>query len=78
MKEVSEHEAQVGLPALLRAGERGEPVVITRLGKPVADLTPHREPGKDPRKAIARIRQMRSGLTLGETSLKGLIEDGRR
>lgn len=78
MKKVSVHEAQIGLPALLRAVEQGERVVITQSGKPIADLTPHRESGKDPRKAIARIRQMRSGLTLGEASLKELIEEGRR
>jgi len=78
MKEVGAYEAKTSLPALLRAVENGERVVITRSGKPIADLTPHREAGGDPKETIARIRQMRRGVTLGDVSLKELIEEGRR
>lgn len=77
MKEIGAYEAKTSLPALLRAVEKGERVVITRSGKPVADLTPHQEPQQDPRGTIARIREMRRGVTLGDTSLKELIEEGR-
>lgn len=77
MKEVGAYEAKTNLPALLRAVERGERVVITRSGKPIADLTPHVEEQADPRTAIARIREMRCGVTLGEESLKELIDEGR-
>ena len=44
MKIVTMHEAQTQLPALLAAVEEtGEPVLICRHGKPVADLVPHRK-----------------------------------
>ena len=78
MKEVGAYEAKTNLPALLRAVEQGERVVITRSGKPIADLTPHSEEPADPRAAIARIREMRREVTLGEATLKELIEEGRR
>ncbi|MGH6854982.1 MAG: type II toxin-antitoxin system Phd/YefM family antitoxin [Aestuariivirga sp.] len=40
---VSLKEAKDKLAELLRRTEAGETVVITRHGKPVADLVPHRE-----------------------------------
>lgn len=77
MKEVGAYEAKTKLPALLRAVENGERVIITRSGKPIADLAPHQASERDPRDVIASIRQMRQGITLGEVSLKELIEEGR-
>ena len=77
MKEVGAYEAKTNLPALLRAVEQGERVVITRSGKPIADLTPHVEEQTDPREAIAGIREMRQGVALGEANLRDLIEEGR-
>ena len=43
MKQVSIKEAKDRLPALVREAESGTRIVITRNGKPVADLVPHRE-----------------------------------
>jgi prevent-host-death family protein len=37
---VTAYEAKTHLPRLLRAAERGETVIITRHGKPVAQLGP--------------------------------------
>ncbi len=45
MKQVSIREAKDRLPAIVRAAEGGERVVITRNGKPVVDLVAH-EPQK--------------------------------
>lgn len=45
MKQVSIKEAKNRLPALVREVEGGTHIVITRNGKPVADVVPH-EPGK--------------------------------
>jgi prevent-host-death family protein len=45
MKHVSIREAKDRLPAIVRAAESGERVVITRNGKPVADVIAH-EPHK--------------------------------
>lgn len=43
MKHVSIKEAKDRLPALVREVEAGTRVVITRNGKPVADVVPHRD-----------------------------------
>lgn len=40
--EVASRELRNNTAGLLRRVEEGETVVITRRGKPVADLTPHR------------------------------------
>jgi prevent-host-death family protein len=40
MNTVSAYEAKTHLPRLIRAAERGETVIITRHGKPVAQLGP--------------------------------------
>jgi prevent-host-death family protein len=45
VKHVSIKEAKDRLPALAREAEAGERIVITRNGKPVAELGPHRKSG---------------------------------
>lgn len=45
MKHFSIKEAKDKLPALVRAVEAGEQVVITRNGKPVAEVIPHKRKG---------------------------------
>lgn len=77
MKEVGSYEAKTNLPALLRSVAAGERIVITRSGKPVADLIPHCD-DVDPKDTISRIRKMRSGITLGNNDLKAMIREGRR
>ena len=78
MKEVGSYEAKTTLPTLLRSVEQGEHVVITRSGKPVADLVPHNKTSEDTDKTIAQIRKMRQGITLGDNDLKAMIEEGRK
>ena len=45
MKHVSIKDAKNHFPALARQAEGGERIVITRNGKPVAELGPHRQAG---------------------------------
>lgn len=45
MKHVSIKEAKDTLPALVRAAEEGERIVITRNGKPVAEVVRHEKKG---------------------------------
>ena len=45
MKHFSIKEAKNQLPALVRAVESGEQVTITRNGKPVVDVIPHKRRG---------------------------------
>jgi prevent-host-death family protein len=45
MKTVSIKDAKNRLTALARLVEKGETVVVTRNGKPILDLVPHRRKG---------------------------------
>jgi prevent-host-death family protein len=57
MSTVSAYEAKTHLPRLLRAAERGETVIITRHGKPVAQLGPVKE--HDREEVLAVIERMK-------------------
>lgn len=60
--------------------EKGEEIVITRRGKPVARLGPIRSEHDvaKARAAIEAIKEMRKGVTLGGLKIKDLIEEGRK
>ena len=61
MTTVTAYEAKTHLPRLLRAAERGETVIITRHGKPVAQLGPLQEQrGEDVAEVIARMKRARA------------------
>jgi prevent-host-death family protein len=61
MTTVSAYEAKTHLPRLLRAAERGETVIITRHGKPVAQLGPVQEEAReDVAEVIARMKRARA------------------
>ena len=65
--------------ALLDRVERGEEIVITRRGKPVAKLVPA-EPSFDrtsARRAVAGLLEANRGVTLGGLKIKELISEGR-
>jgi antitoxin (DNA-binding transcriptional repressor) of toxin-antitoxin stability system len=81
MREIGAFEAKNTLGSLLDLVEQGEEVVITRRGKPVAQLV--RETTfvdrEKARHAAADLVAMRKGVTLGVgLSLKDLIAEGRR
>jgi len=80
MHTVGVFEAKNRLTALLDEVERGGEVLITRRGKPVARVIPA-TPGFDrekARRAAAGLRAISKGQTLGEISLKDLVNEGRR
>ena len=71
MKHVSIREAKDRLPALLREVEEGEHIVITRNGRPVAEVVPHkRKKGGLDYAALERWKKER-----GYTTLVGPIPD---
>jgi prevent-host-death family protein len=78
MNSVGAYEAKTHLPKLLERVMKGERITITRHGVPVAVLQPpdlgHRA---DKKTVIAEIRQFRAKHSLGDVSLKDMIEDGR-
>jgi len=79
MREVGAFEAKNKLGTLLDWVERGEQVVITRRGKPVARLVPVAGFDRDKaRRAVEGILQASRGVTLGGLKIKDLIEEGRR
>ena len=72
-------EAKKRFARLLDRVMRGEQIVITRHGTPVARLVPVRRPDRDrARRAIARLKVLRKGQTLGDISWKDLRDGGRR
>jgi prevent-host-death family protein len=57
MTTVSIKEAKDRLTALARRVEKGETVVVTRNGKPILDMVPHRKKGGINLKAIAAFKR---------------------
>lgn len=79
MRHVGAFEAKNTLGTLLDLVEKGEEIVITRRGKPVARLISTEVSDRsEARAAAARIRARRKGVTLGGLRIKDLIEEGRR
>jgi prevent-host-death family protein len=79
MVEVGAFEAKTHLSNLLDQVERGETVVITRHGKPVARLVPMTGSSMDDRRrAIAQLKELRKGQTLGGLAVRELVDHGRR
>ena len=79
MAEIGAFEAKNTLGSLLDRAERGEEIVITRRGRPVARLVPA-DRGHDRAKAQAaagRIIARSRGVRLGGIGLKELIDEGR-
>ena len=79
MREIGAFEAKNKLGSLLDAVERGEEIVITRRGKPVARLVPA-QTGFDrakARRAVEGIIEASRGVTLGGLKIKDLINEGR-
>jgi prevent-host-death family protein len=81
---IGAYDAKTRLSELLDRVARGEQIVITRHGKPVARLVP--EGGHDKaaaRAAVARIRALRSelaarGVDLSDEEIRALRNEGRR
>ena len=80
MESVGAYEAKTHLPQLLDRVARGEEIRITRHGRPIARLVPEVDDASaDVRAAIAEIKELRKGCTLGkDVTIRELIEEGRR
>jgi prevent-host-death family protein len=79
MDEIGAFEAKNKLSALLERVERGEEILITRRGKPVARLVPPvQAPSREAaREAAKRIIERSRSVTLGRLKIKDLIAEGR-
>jgi prevent-host-death family protein len=79
MREIAFFEAKSKLGGLIDQVAAGEEFLITRHGKPVARLTPV-TPAFDRAKArqtAELLLEVRTGVTLGDLSIKELINAGR-
>ncbi|MCP5365595.1 MAG: type II toxin-antitoxin system Phd/YefM family antitoxin [Hyphomicrobiales bacterium] len=76
---VGAFEAKTHLSALLDRVARGEQVLITKHGKPVARLIPeHIADRAQLDETIAKLKAARAGVTLGGLDWKELRDQGRR
>ena len=76
---VGAFEAKTHLSSLLDRVARGEEVVITKHGKPVARLIAAERHDRDRvGDAVTRLKRLRKGTTLGGLSWKALRDEGRR
>ena len=79
MSEIGVSEAKTNLTRLLDRVEKGERIVITRHGRPVAELAPLRRQNPERvRMAIKRLRAQRARLEPVGLTMKQLIAEGRR
>lgn len=79
MRSVGAYEAKTHLPKLLEAVQQGETIVITRHGKEVAHLVPppDKSAKADPAAAVAKWKQTRKDIRLGDLKIRDLIDEGR-
>lgn len=75
---VGAYEAKTHLPELLERVRKGETIVITKHGMPVAELRPVVEKKRpDFEKLVEEMKKKREGRHLGQ-SIVELIREGRK
>ena len=79
MLKVGSFEAKTHLSSLLARVARGEEVLITKRGKPMARLVPAVQGDRaDVAEAVRELRGLDDGLRLGGLDWKELRDEGRR
>lgn len=79
METVGAYQAKTHLPKLLERVSRGDRITITKHGVPVAVLQPY-DPDKRVNVAavIAELRDFRAQNSLGDLTIREMIEESRR
>lgn len=79
MPEIGAHEAKNHLARLLHLVEKGERFIITKHGRPVAELAPvTRHDPERTRRAIEDLKSFQAAHSLGGLTVRDMIEEGRR
>jgi prevent-host-death family protein len=79
MTKIGAFEAKTHLPELLARVAKGEKILITKRGQPVAMLVPPlAEQPRDVNEVLAQLKELRRGNKLGGVTIRDLIEEGRR
>lgn len=73
---VGAFEAKTHLSSLLERVERGEEILITRHGRPVARLLPPAPGGRDAAEAVEQLRRFRRDHRMGATDWHLLLSGG--
>lgn len=79
MRRVGAYEAKTRLSQLIEQVAKGEEIIITKHGVPVAALVPvagARQ--KDTQAAIAALKDFRRGRRLAKLSIREMVEKGRQ
>ena len=75
MPEVGAYDAKTHLPKLLERIQKGERFVITKHGRPVAELVPvTRTDPESVRRTIAGIRSFRESLRKRGVKIRGILK----
>ena len=78
MSKVGAYEAKTRFSELLKRAAKGERIVVTKYGVPVAELVPVAKAKElTPKEAIAALKSFRKGHHLNGTSIRELIGEGR-
>lgn len=79
MDTIGAYEAKTHFSELLERVAGGERITITKHGVPVAVLQPPeiRRDSQKVAEAIEQIKRLRKGRTLGELTIREMIEEGR-
>ena len=76
---VGSYDAKTHLPKLLERVAKGERITITKHGVPVAMLVPPpASETPDIKQTIKKLKQVSKGRSLGDLSIRELIDAGRR
>ena len=77
-RKVGAFEAKTHFSALLLNAERGETIIVTKKGKPVAQLGPIKEasPARSAKEAMKHLLSIRTKP--GKKTIRQLIDEGRR
>jgi prevent-host-death family protein len=80
MRTVEFIEVKRRLTDLLAEVERGGEVLITRQGKPIARLVPARQSVDLAKGRLAAdgLRSLSKGRSLGESTIRTIVDDGRK
>ena len=78
METVGTYEAQNHLPKLLERVSKGERIIISKHGVPIAVLQPYNtQKTVDLSAVITELRQFREGHSLEGLSIRDMIDEGR-
>ncbi len=78
MEIMSASEARIRFSHMLSRASRGERIIITHRGTPVAVLGPVASvPRQSPEQLLETVREFRRGRRLEGVDIRELIEDGR-